>query len=110
MDARCYQRAQKIEKWIEELEPAEELLMNLESSEEAVWGELFLATKGLGSVEDRKAMTNSNPKMVELGKAINSAKVKVLRLRRMHSLAEKAGDWEYGTLKRIEGAIKRQGA
>lgn len=109
MDERLHEQGQKIKNLIEKLAAAEEILFNLECSEDAVWGAVFLETKGHGPVEDRKAMANTHANVKELRAALGLAKKEVLRLRRLYALAEKAGDWEYGTYKIEEQLIKREG-
>lgn len=100
-------RAEVIEQWIKVLEKTEETLMNLEASEDALHGNIFLETKG--TVDERKAKTNSDPRLIELRKAIALAKTENNKARRMHELTLRAGDWEYGTFKIEESAIRRQG-
>src|ERR1044072_6898981 len=97
MDQRLKEQAQKIDQWIEALERAEEQFMNLEGSEDALWGEIFLEKEG--SVEVRKALTNSDPRMKTHRMGMAEARVKMLRARRKFELARSAGDWEYGTFK-----------
>lgn len=106
MDSRCQERAEIIEQWIVELDKAEETFMNLEASEDALHGEIYL--EQTGTVEERKAKTNSDPRMKELKKNISLARRNLNRAKRMYELALKAGDWEYGTIKITEDVIKRQ--
>lgn len=106
MDQRCQERAEIIEQWILTLDRAEEILFNLEASEDAVYGEIFL--KQDGSNDIRKAKANADPQMRELRQNIASAKRAVLKAKRMYDLALKAGDWEYGTFKTEENIVRRQ--
>lgn len=108
MDQRLMERAEVIEAWIEVLEKTEETLMNLEASEDAMYGEIYLATNG--TVDERKSRTNSDKRMVDLRRAIGIAKKENNKAKRMHELALRAGDWEYGTFKIVDAAIKRQSA
>lgn len=108
MDPRCQERAEVIESWILVLEKTEETLMNLEASEDALWGNIYLETHG--TVEERKAKTNSDARMINLRKAITEAKREHNKAKRMYDLVVKCGDWEYGTFKIEETVIKRQGA
>jgi hypothetical protein len=108
VDARCQSRAEVIEAWINEIDKAEEVFMNLEASEDALFGEIYLETKG--TVDERKAKTNSDPRMKALRASIAEAKKNLGRAKRMHELALKAGDWEYGTLKTEEAVVRRQRA
>lgn len=107
MDARCQEKVDIIVEWVEALDRAEEIFMNLEASEEALWATVFLEQKE-GSIETKKALTNKDPRVVQLREAIAQAKRAVLKAKRMHEVALKAGDWEYGTLKRTEEIIRRQ--
>lgn len=109
MDSRCQERVDIIVEWVEALDKAEETFLNLEASEEALWANVFLE-QSEGSVETKKAKTNSDPRIVQLREAIAIARRAVNKAKRMHEVALKAGDWEYGTLKHTESAIKRQGA
>lgn len=106
MDQRCQERAEIIEQWITTLEKAEEIFLNLEASEDALHGEIFL--EQAGTVDERKAKTNSDPRMKTLRLNIAQARRELNKARRMHELAMRAGDWEYGTFKIEENVIKRQ--
>lgn len=107
MDQRLKEQAQKIDYWIEQLSDAEEKFFNLEASTDALWGEIFLEYKE-GSVEQRKALTNSDKRMKTHNAGLAEAKKLMLRARRKYELAKSAGDWEYGTFKIEESAIRRQ--
>lgn len=108
MDSRCQERADVIAQWIEELTEIEEKLIDIEASEDALFGDLFLEAEG--PIEERKAKAKSHPKMKALKAGYTQAKIRHNRAKRYLDLAMKAGDWEYGSMKNEENAIKKRGA
>ena len=103
MDSKLQEMASRIEKQIKKLQQAEEILMNLEASEKSLYANLYLDTSG--TVAERDARVEINPDWIAFKGAMKDAKVMANREKRMLELFFKAGDWEYGTMKREHAAI-----
>lgn len=106
MDFRLNKRKTNIENRIEDLQEAEEVLLNLEASEKTIYANLFLKAEGK-NIDERKSKVETNQEYIDFKKGLAVAKVKVNRLKRLYDLSLRAGDWEYGTYKIESEAIKK---
>ena len=100
---------EKLTKWydhINVLKKSESDVMNLESSERALFAVLFL-NSGDGSVAVRESVVHSSSEWASFQKGLVEAKVRYNKDKRILELLQKAFDAEYLTYKLEHDAIKK---
>jgi hypothetical protein len=109
MDARLYQRLEKIEESIAKLREAERRFLTLEANKKPLYSQLFLTAEGKNVAEREATAYNSEQWRHFIGGLVQ-AETDFNHERRMYELRLKAYDAEHLTLKTETPVIKRQGS